>query len=97
MSPALERMRSLLRPGGRLAVIGLARSRPRDLPFDLAGLLVDRYLKWSRKEWEDSAPRVWPPPLTYGQTRRVAESVLPGATYRRRLLWRYSLVWSKGA
>ena len=96
MGPALERMSSLLRPGGRLVVIGLARSWARDLPFDLAGHVVDRYLKRSRTEWEDCAPRVWPPPLTYGQTRRVARSVLPGARYRRRLLWRYSLVWSKG-
>lgn len=93
---ALDRMSSLLRPGGRLAVIGLARSRPADLPFDLAGHLLDRHLKRSRLEWEDSAPRVWPAPLTYGQTRRVAAGVLPSATYRRRLLWRYSLVWSKG-
>ena len=94
--PALERMGSLLRPGGILVVIGLARSRPRDLPFDLAGHLANRYLKVSRNEWEDAAPRVWPPPLTYSQTRRVARSVLPGATHRRRLLWRYSLVWAKG-
>ncbi len=95
IGPALERMRSLLRPGGTLAVIGLARSGPRDVPFDLAGHVLNRYLKRSRKEWEDSAPRVWPAPLTYGQSRRVAGSVLPGASYRRRLLWRYSLVWRK--
>ena len=95
IGPALERMRGLLRPGGRLAVIGLARSRPRDLPFDLAGHLVHRYLTRTQTEWEDAAPRVWPPPLSYGQTQRVAVRVLPGSNYRRRLLWRYSLVWSK--
>lgn len=72
IGPALERVSSLLRPGGTLAVIGLARSRPRDLPYDLAGHLVNRYLKRSRTEWEDSAPRVWPAPLTYSQARRVA-------------------------
>jgi SAM-dependent methyltransferase len=93
---ALERMSRLLRPGGRLAVIGLARSGPWDLPFDVAGHVVNRHLKRSRQEWEDSAPRVWPAPLTYNQIRQVARSVVPGATYRRRLLWRYSLVWSKG-
>ena len=95
IGPALERMSSLLRPGGTLAVIGLARSRPTDLPFDVAGHIVNLMLKRSRKEWEDSAPRVWPAPLTYGQCRRTAASVLPGATYRRHLLWRYSLVWRK--
>ena len=96
VGPALERMTTLLRPGGRLAVIGLGRSRPRDLPFDVAGHLANLYFKRSRKEWEDSAPRVWPPPLTYGQTRSVAATVLPGARYRRHVLWRYSLVWTKG-
>lgn len=95
MGPALERMSRLLRPGGRLAVVGLARSTARDLPYDLAGHVLDRYLKRSRTEYEDRAPRVWPPPLTYSQTRRVAGSVLPGATFRRHLLWRYSLVWTK--
>ena len=92
---ALERMSTLLRPSGTLAVIGLARSRPTDLPFDVAGHVVNRTLKRSRMEWEDSAPRVWPAPLTYGHCRRMAASVLPGATFRRRLLWRYSLVWTK--
>lgn len=96
IGPALERMSTLLRPGGRLAVIGLARSRPRDLPFDVAGHLANPYFKLSRKEWEDSAPRVWPPALTYGQTRSIASTVLPGARYRRHVLWRYSLVWTKG-
>ena len=95
IGPALERMSTLLRPGGRLAVIGLARSGARDLPFDVAGHLANPVLKRSRNEWEDSAPRVWPPPLTYGQTRRIASTVLPGATYRRHALWRYSLVWTK--
>ena len=36
MSPALARMSRFLRPGGRLAAVGLARSRARDLPNDLA-------------------------------------------------------------
>ncbi len=94
---ALERMRQLLRPGGRLAVVGLARSRqPVDLPVDLAGLIAHR---WQRRrlgpEKEDEAPKVWPPPLTYGQTRRLATRTLPGARYRRRLLWRYTLFWTK--
>jgi hypothetical protein len=32
-----------------------------------------------------------------GETRRLARGVLPGVRYRRRLLWRYSLVWTKPA
>jgi len=85
MRQALERMSLLLRPGGRLAVIGLGRSGPRDLPIDVAGHVVNRYIKRTREEWEDSAPRVWPPVLTYGQSRargdqRAARRSLPPAS-----------------
>jgi hypothetical protein len=38
-------------------------------------------------------PIVWPPPMTYGQTRRLAGQLLPGVRYRRHLYWRYSLTW----
>lgn len=93
---ALDRMRALLRPGGRLTIVGLARTTPFDLPRDVAGVVADRLHKLTRTEWDgDLAPRVWPPPLTFRQTRRLVLSVLPDATYRRHLLWRYSLVWTK--
>ena len=44
-----------------------------------------------------SAPRLWPPLDTFEQTRRLARRVLPGVRYRRLVLWRYSLVWTKPA
>jgi 2-polyprenyl-3-methyl-5-hydroxy-6-metoxy-1,4-benzoquinol methylase len=90
----LERMRELLRPGGTLAVVGLARSRyPRDLPLDIAGAISTRFHRLTKTYWEHSAPIVWPPPETHAQTREVAERTLPGVRYRRRILWRYSLTW----
>lgn len=94
-STALARMANLLRPGGRLLVIGLARSRPIDIPLDLAGLVADRVYKRSRTYWDHAAPTVWPPPLTCGQARHVARESLPGARYRRHVLWRYSVRWTK--
>ena len=95
---ALARMRELLAPGGTLAVVGLARPRyPADLPFAAAGTIGHRVLRLRRSYWEDSAPRLWPPPDSFGETRRLARRVLLGARYRRRLLWRYSLVWTKPA
>jgi len=95
---ALARMRALLRPGGTLVIVGLARNRrPGDLLWDVAGLVADRVYKRRRSYWDHSAPIVWPPPLTYGQTRRVAEAELPGVRYRRHLLFRYSLCWNKPA
>jgi ubiquinone/menaquinone biosynthesis C-methylase UbiE len=95
---ALARMRELLAPGGTLAVVGVARPRyPADLPFAAAGTIGHRVLRLRRSYWEDSAPRLWPPPDSFGETRRLARRVLLGARYRRRLLWRYSLVWTKPA
>jgi 2-polyprenyl-3-methyl-5-hydroxy-6-metoxy-1,4-benzoquinol methylase len=95
-SAALSQMKKLLRPGGTLAVVGLAQSRHgADLMFDLAGIAADRLHKVTKTYRETSAPKMWPPPETYRQTRQAAETVLPGARYRRRLLWRYSITWTK--
>lgn len=93
--PALERMRELVRPGGVVVVVGLARSRRRDLPYDAAGAVGTRVHKLTKTYWEISAPVVWPPPQTYAEVRRDAHAVLPGAAYRRHILWRYSLTWTK--
>jgi hypothetical protein len=38
---------------------------------------------------------VWPPPETFASARRIAECALPGVSFRRHLLWRYSLRWTK--
>ncbi len=93
---ALERMRALLAPGGTLAIVGLARNRyPADLPFVLAGAVGHRVHALSKPCWEDAAPRLWPPPATFAETRRLAQRALPGVRYRRQLLFRYSLVWTK--
>jgi hypothetical protein len=90
------RMRDLLRPGGVLAVVGLARSRtPADAAFDIAGVVAARVHRRRRGYWETTAPKVWPPAETYSQTRRAATAVLPGVRWRRHVLWRYSLVWTR--
>jgi SAM-dependent methyltransferase len=93
---ALGRMRDLLRPGGTLAVIGLARpDLPADLPFVLAATIATQYCKITRTYWEHPSPTIWPPPQTYAGMRRLAGQTLPGVRYRRHLLWRYSLTWTK--
>jgi ubiquinone/menaquinone biosynthesis C-methylase UbiE len=102
---ALRRMAALLRPGGVLAVIGLARGvTPADvylIPATVLGTRLHRAASRRRRRATRksaggyASPVIWPPPLTYPATRRVAMQVLPGVRYRRRLYWRYSLIWTK--
>jgi len=93
---ALARMRDLLRPGGTLAVVGLARTRiPLDLPIELAAVIAHRFHLLTKSLWQHPSPTLWPPPHTYSEMRRLAAEVLPGLRYQRHLLWRYSLTWTK--
>jgi SAM-dependent methyltransferase len=93
---ALNRMSQLLAPGGTLAIVGLARSRlPADLPWEAAAVVAHRGYRLTRTYWEQPSPIVWPPPHTYAEMHDLARQVLPGVRYRRRLLWRYSLMWTK--
>lgn len=95
---ALRRMADLVRPGGVVAVVGLARSSNlSDFAYDIAGAVATRFHKYvlRKRYWEHNAPKVWPPPLTYTQMRDLAARVLPGARFRRHLLWRYSVIWTR--
>lgn len=92
---ALRALRDLVRPGGRIAVIGLGRDTfPADLPRVVVASPVNRVLRAVRGEGGPGAP-VREPDMTWAQARAAALDVLPGARYRRHLLWRYSLVWRK--
>ena len=100
---ALRDMARLLRPGGILAVIGLACGvTPSDLGRLVPAVAGTRWHlasgAWQRRGAPGrpyQPPIVWPPPLTYPAMRRLAEQLLPGVRYRRHLYWRYSLVWAK--
>ncbi|AUG75068.1 SAM-dependent methyltransferase [Kitasatospora sp. MMS16-BH015] len=96
---AVRAMVRLLAPGGRLVIIGLARNRtPLDWVVSGAGLPVARIR--ARLHGGKTAPAgmpVRPPDLAWGEARREARRLLPGCRYRRRLLWRYSVVWDKPA
>jgi SAM-dependent methyltransferase len=93
---ALTRMRELVRPGGVLVVVGLARaSRLRDVPGELAGVVPNAYFRATRNHWKHPSPVVLPAPSTYAQVRKWADDLLPGARYRRHLLWRYSITWRR--
>jgi len=80
---------------------GRRRCRALDLPYEIAGVVAHRFhvltkVRWKHKSHcEHSSPTVWPPPETYAGMRRIARETLPGARFRRRSLWRYSVVWTK--
>jgi SAM-dependent methyltransferase len=100
-------LRKALAPGGVLAVIGLYPVRTAaDLVCALPALsLLKAERLWRRSGPARSGkvppgrtpsaqvPLVWPPPLSYGETRAEAARLLPGSTLRRLLLWRYLLVY----
>jgi len=94
---ALAKMARLLLPGGRLAVVGLARNgSPADWVIGGAGLPANVYYKHVKGEGNPGAP-VRDPDMSWSEVRRTARRVLPGARYRRHLLWRFSIVWTKPA
>jgi SAM-dependent methyltransferase len=103
-SSALARMRDLLRPGGVLVVIGLARGgSPADIAWSVLawiGAFLHRSLTTHHARSRNdtyAAPLLSPPPLTYRGMRLVAEQLLPGCRYRRLLYRRYALLWTKPA
>jgi SAM-dependent methyltransferase len=102
-APGLAAMRALVRPGGVLAAVGVARPRlPADIPRELAaaaGTRARQLANWrqGRRLWGTPAPTVWPPDEDVHQTRTAVERELPGARFRRRLLWRWSVTWTKPA
>lgn len=94
---ALAKMARMLRPGGRLAVVGLARNgSPADWVIGGAGIPANLYYKRVKGEGYPDAP-VRDPDMTWSEVRATARRVLPGARYRRLLLWRYCIVWTKPA
>ena len=94
---ALTAMARILRPGGHLAVIGLAANGPAaDFLPDVPALPVNLFYRAVYGEGSSGAP-VKAPDMTWGQVRAAAARLLPGVRYRRHLLWRYSLLWRKPA
>ena len=92
---ALTAMARALRPGGRLAVIGLATHGSfGDYLADAPGIPVNLLYRAVRGTGGPGAP-VKDPEMTWAEVRAAARRLLPGVRYRRHLLWRYSLLWCK--
>ncbi len=92
---ALTTMVRLLRPGGRLAVIGLAADKSiTDLLAAVPAVPADLFYRALYRKGESGAP-IMDPDHSWREVRAAARETLPGVRYRRHLLWRYSLLWRK--
>ena len=97
---ALHTFRQHLAPGGTLVVLGLSRPTTReDFRVDLTSVFLNPIMGVLKNKGR-RAPR---PASMSARTRQAemafpdivseAQAILPGAELRRRLFWRYSLVW----
>ncbi|HJY55939.1 MAG TPA: class I SAM-dependent methyltransferase [Streptosporangiaceae bacterium] len=92
---ALTTMARLLRPGGRLAVIGLAADKSlADLLAAAPAIPVNLFYR-AVYGWGESGAPIMFPHHSWREVRAAAAAALPGVRYRRHLLWRYSLRWRK--
>lgn len=95
---ALTRMAALVRPGGALLVVGMAKSRSvPDWARDAWDAVAVRRHTLTKPVWHTTAPMVWPPPLSHGQVRSTTKELLPGAEVRRLPYFRYGLTWQRPA
>jgi len=100
LAETLIRFRQQLAPGGTLLVIGLAREEAfADLLLSYASIPLNAATGWVKNRGR-TAPRpasmtaaTRPAEATYAEIVREARRILPGARLRRRLFWRYTLVW----
>lgn len=101
-SDTLARFRGSLAPGGTLVVVGVAQPRTLGdhlieaaaIPMNVVMALVRNRGRGAARPASMTAP-TRPPVMSFAEIVRDARAVLPGARLRRRLFWRYTLVWRK--
>ncbi|MGV0848813.1 class I SAM-dependent methyltransferase [Mycolicibacterium phlei] len=94
---ALTKARSMLRPTGEIAVVGLAANNSvRDWLWAGACLPVVRIASRLHGETRDIGVPVAEPTLGLDEIRREVAGVLPGSQIRRGLYYRFLLHWGAG-
>jgi SAM-dependent methyltransferase len=97
LEAGIARLKELTAPGGTLVVVGLANnSTLGDWLLEAVRLVPVRIARAGRGWHEHGAPKL-DPTETISAMRDAFRSALPGSTFRRRLYWRYSLVWNRPA
>ena len=101
LEAVLEKVKSLIRPCGKLLILGLYQEKtPLDYLYATISVPVNLiYLSWYRSAAAPPAitARTCPAQLSLAQIKVVANTLLPGFSLRRHLFWRYSLIWSRPA
>jgi SAM-dependent methyltransferase len=92
------RLRDALAPGGVLAILGLSRPTLPDLALSAIAFAPNRVrILTGRLRGTPPGPRppIMDPTMTLPEIRAAAGDLLPGATIRRHLYWRYSLIYRR--
>jgi len=95
---SLEKMKMLLKPGGKIAVLGLYKeSSLSDLLISLVAILPNLIMNTlSRQKKERDCEMITSlPEMTIREIKQVSHGVLENCHFRRHLFWRYSLVYKK--
>jgi SAM-dependent methyltransferase len=99
---ALTCFRRRLAPGGTLVIVGLSRARtPTDHLLGAVAVPANAAMGWLKNKGRRSPRPVSmtaptrPENMAFADIVREARDVLPGARLRRRLFWRYTLVWRR--
>lgn len=97
---ALALFRRRLAPGGTLVVVGVARAEGAvDHLLGAVAVPANVVMAWVKNRGRRAArpvamtARTRAAEMGFGEAVREARRVLPGCRVRRRLFWRYTLVW----
>jgi 2-polyprenyl-3-methyl-5-hydroxy-6-metoxy-1,4-benzoquinol methylase len=94
---SLVKARGLLTPTGEIAVVGCSANRTvRDWVWSAMCVPAARIGSWLHSETRNIGVVVKDPKEGLDDIRRTVDEVLPGASVRRALYYRYLLRWSSG-
>lgn len=99
LEAALKKMKFLLRPSGKLLILGLYQEKTLiDYIYSAISILLNfAYQKLHRASIAipTAVALTRPAQLSLKQINKIAHTILPGCRLQRHLFWRYSLVWQK--
>ena len=96
LRPSLIKARNLLTPTGEIAVVGCSANKTvRDWVWSAMCVPAARFGSWLHSETRNIGVVVKDPQEGLDDIRRTVDEVLPGASVRRALYYRYLLRWRR--